>query len=183
MKRSARQFAGLALIAGLLVPSAALATEAETLASATGYSAPPGSATATARYDGDLGFARTETRSGRVNLARGVAVGVDEDGLALSLSTAVAPSRGPAFAVSFNLSISESGEVAHSLATSRAAGGAGRTVTVGGSAGASRAGAISTALASGRTTGGGMVKVQAASHHCDVRSRYCRTVHPVVRSR
>ena len=116
----------------LLAAMPTLASDAETSAQASDGAGHSGTATATARYAGDVGFARTDTRSGRVNLARGVAVGVDEDGLTLSVSLAVAPQRGPAVATNFNLSLGRNGAAAVSVGRSVAQGGATRTVTASG---------------------------------------------------
>ena len=83
----------------------------------------PGTAAATATYDGNgVGYTQTRTHSGRLNLARGVSVGIDEDGVMLSTSYAIAPTRGAAVAGSFNLRIGRDGSVA---------GGAGQSVATG----------------------------------------------------
>ncbi|MBK9118157.1 MAG: hypothetical protein IPM18_00920 [Phycisphaerales bacterium] len=122
------------LVTGLMIGvgvSGAWASEAQTSASATG-GRNNGAATATARYDGQVGFARTDTKTGKVNLARGVAVGVDANGLSLSLSHAIAPQHGPAIATNFNMSIGRDGEVNHSVGSAVATGGSGRTVMAGG---------------------------------------------------
>lgn len=122
------------LVTGLMIGigvSGAWASEAQTSASATG-GRNNGAATATARYDGQVGFARTDTKTGKVNLARGVAVGVDANGLSLSLSHAIAPQHGPAIATNFNMSIGRDGEVNHSVGSAVASGGSDRTVMAGG---------------------------------------------------
>lgn len=113
MKALKFNVAVLAVWTGSLALSmAASGGEADTSASARrGSFGRPGTATGTAHYEGDTGFARTDTRTGAVNESRSVALGVDEDGLALSVSTAVAPNRGPAMAANFNLSIGEDGDV------------------------------------------------------------------------
>lgn len=165
MKRKEQllMMAGGLVLAGLV--SVAAASDAETSAQATGGRGPSGSALATARYEGDVGFARTDTRSGRVNLARGVALGFDADGLSLSLSTALAPRSGPALATTFNISIGTNGEVAHSVGTALATGGTARTVAAGGSAATARHGGTAVAAASGRTQSGGTVRVATQSEH------------------
>ncbi len=212
MKRTMRKsvLCGMILMLAGVLP--ALGSDAETTARATGSRLGPGTAAATARYEGDLGFARTDTRSGTVNIARGVAVGFDEDGLSLSFSTAIAPRLGPAFGTTFNMTLGSNGEVAHSIGTSVATGGLARTVSVGGSATSTHFGSTSTALAGGSTLGGGVVKASTTSDHYrvlptvghaapiegrgpvvavggrvagrdDGSTRYVRTVHRVVRSR
>lgn len=128
-----------AVLSGLFLTASTFAGDAAT--SATAGSNPRtggGTAAATATYDGRVGFARTDTRSGRVNTARGVAVGVDENGLSLSVSTAVAGRVGPAIATNFNLTIDRDGDVAHSTGVSVANGPGPREVTAGGSTGATR---------------------------------------------
>ena len=211
MKRTIRKsgLCGMTLMLAGVLP--ALGSDAETTARATGSRFVPGTATATARYEGDLGFAHTDTRSGKVNIARGVAVGFDEDGLSLSFSTAISPSRGPALGTTFNMTLGRNGEVAHSIGTSLATGGLARTVTVGGSATSTRYGSTSAALAGGSTLGGGVVRASTTSDHYrvlpmvghavpievrgpaaavagrvagrdDGSTRYVRTVHRVVRS-
>ena len=170
MKRMKLLLAPLALFA---TAALALASDAETSATATGGRGHAGSAAATARYDGNIGFARTNTRSGRVNLARGGAVGVDERGLSLSISTAIAPRRGPAIATNFNMSIDRSGRSSHSIGTAIAQGGTRRSATVAGST-TTRRGGSSLSLASGRTRGGGIVRARTESHHSRPRLRAIR---------
>jgi len=119
-----------------------------------------GTASATAHYTGDVGFARTDTRTGTVNAARAVAVGVDEHGLSLSVSTAIASRLGPAIATNFNLTINTGGEAAVSVGSAVARGGAARTVATGGSAVSRPATPTATSSASGKTTSGGTVRVR-----------------------
>lgn len=150
-------------LAGLLLATpTTLASDAETSASATGGRGRAGTSAASARYDGDIGFARTDTRSGRVNLARGIAVGVDEDGLSLSLSTAVASQRGPALATNVNISVGRDGRTSSSVGTAVARGGRERSVSVGGST-TTRPGRATISHATGRTLGGGSVRAQTTS--------------------
>ncbi|MCK4343084.1 MAG: hypothetical protein KAY37_15320, partial [Phycisphaerae bacterium] len=113
MKRT-NHTALMALVGFALLASAAacLASDAETSASATGGRRRSGTASAAARYEGDLGFARTNTRTGALNAARAVALGVDRDGVSLSVSTAIAPQHGPAVATNFNMSIGTRGDAA-----------------------------------------------------------------------
>lgn len=154
-----------------LLASPATASEAETSAGATGRRRRPGTATATARYKGDLGFARTDTRSGTLSAARAVALGLDEEGLSLSLSTAVAPRLGPALATNFNISIGTDGQVAHSVGRALARGGRERTASVAGrtttGTGCHSASAVS--RATGRTSYGGVARVRTTSRHHDRR--------------
>ncbi len=112
-----------------LATGTTLASDAETNASAGN-----GTAAATARYEGDIGFARTQSRSGRITTAQGVAVGVDEDGLSLSLSRAIDTPWGPAIASNFNLSIERDGDVSFSTGRSVAQGQIERVAWAGGGA-------------------------------------------------
>lgn len=145
---------------------AALASDAAT--SATAGSRPGGgTAAATAHYEGDVGFARTNTRSGAVNIARGVAVGFDEDGLSLSVSNAVATRNGPAVATNFNLSIDRDGDVSHSSGIAVARGPVEQSASAGGSVGTGLDARPATSVASGRTDLYG--SVYAATQAQDVR--------------
>ncbi|MCC6359230.1 MAG: hypothetical protein IT450_10830 [Phycisphaerales bacterium] len=103
-----------AVLAGLMISGAAMAGDARTSAEASNGLLRDGSATATAQYQGKAGFAQTASHSGRVNTARGVAVGVDKQGMTLSVSNAVAPKIGPAVAVNFNIGIDRDGDVTKS---------------------------------------------------------------------
>lgn len=129
----------------------AMAADAATSAGVTGRNGQPGTATATAHYAGEAGYARTTSRSGTITQARGIAVGVDQNGLALSLSNAV-EHRGLAVATNFNLSIGRDGEVSTSNGVAIGRGGQEREVMAGGAAGAGRP-AVS--QASARTEHGG----------------------------
>ncbi|MGB0715463.1 MAG: hypothetical protein ACPGXK_06270 [Phycisphaerae bacterium] len=71
-------------------------------------------AEANAEYDGHLGYANTRSRTGPVSTARGVAWGLDEDGLSISLSHAISGPLGLSAARNLNLSIGTNGEVAMS---------------------------------------------------------------------
>ncbi len=115
---------------GLWMAGAAIASDADTSATAGPGRYGTGTAAATAHYEGDYGFARTDSRTGAVNLARGVAVGVDEDGISLSLSNALAPRYGPAVATNFSMSIGTDGRV--STSTGRAESDVPATVSVAG---------------------------------------------------
>lgn len=163
MKNMCVALSSLTCFALLLATIPALASDAETSASATGGRRASGNATATARYEGDVGFARTDTRTGQVNLARGVAVGVDEDGVTVSLSLAVAPKNGPAIATNLNLTFNRDGTTAVSTGHSVATGGAARTVSAGGRSTATHHDAIATSTAAGHTTSGGIVRAVTRS--------------------
>lgn len=135
-----------AMLTGLLLTTTAFASDAETSATA-GTRFGAGNATATANYDGRIGFARSNAHSGRVNAAKGVAVGVDKDGISLSVSTAVAGKLGPALAATFNMSIGRDGEVSKSTGLTVARGAVEREASAGGATHAGRfeTGAIATA--------------------------------------
>ncbi len=130
MKRGMMRLAAMGLM--LSGASAALASEAETRASADGRRGGAGTASAEARYEGDVGFARTDSRSGNVSSARGVAVGLDEDGLSFSISNAIAGRRGIALASNLNITIGLDGEVAVSGGNSVARGPISRGASAGG---------------------------------------------------
>ena len=86
-------------------------------------------ASAEASYDGPAGIARTDTRVGRVNFARGLAVSYGPQGISLSQSIGV--SRGPfGTAHNFQLSVGPHGtHVGHGGVVSR--GGDTRVITGG----------------------------------------------------
>ncbi|MFQ5489890.1 MAG: hypothetical protein ACE5GE_04130 [Phycisphaerae bacterium] len=93
----------------------------------------PGTASATAGHEGGgIGFARTNTRSGRINFGQGISLGLDANGLSFSTSYAVAPTRGPAVAGTFNLGIGLDGSVSRSVGRSVATGDRTRSVNAGG---------------------------------------------------
>ena len=165
------------LLATLLVSmtclATALASEAETSATAgSNRDQRNGTAAATARYEGTIGFARTNTRSGRLSTARGVAVGVDENGLSLSVSQALAPRNGPAIATNFNLSLGRDGSVSGSTGMSRASGPIHRSATASGRTGTGR-NQGATSLASGTSDRFGRVK--AVTRANDYRPRILRS--------
>jgi hypothetical protein len=145
----------------------ALAGEANTSASATTGRGHPGNASATANYDGvgGEGFARTRTdTTGGLSLARGVAVGFDGDGLDFSFSHAIAPTAGPAYAGTFNMSIGTNGQVSTSYGGTLATGGAARTASAGGATRSDGHGANAQATATGNTVGGGQVNAWTRSN-------------------
>jgi hypothetical protein len=151
----------------------ALAGEASTSATAENGWRNPGSAGATANYDGDggIGFARTHSDTGQVNHSRGLAVGFDRDGLDFSFSHAIAPKFGPAYAGTFNLSIGMDGSVNGGYGNSVARGGEQRAVEAGGTTRSDLHGGTTLANASGRTHGGGTVQADTQTYHRKVVSR------------
>ena len=145
----------------------AFAGQANSSASASSPGWGPGIATATAGYDGGgIGFARTDTKSGNVNLAQGVSFGFDQEGLSLSSSFAVAPTSGPAAAGTFNLALGLDGDVSYSVGRTVATGDPYRSVASGGSATPGRFGRSGTAVATvnGRTGPRGRVLAKTHSH-------------------
>ncbi len=143
----------------------AWAGEAGTSATAGTGGPAGGTAAATANYTGGgPGVARTRTSTGDVNIARGVAWGVDQNGLDFSFSHAIAPRFGPAYAGTFNLSIGRDGAVAGSYGGSLAEGGLARTVQAGGMTRSAPSGGTSAvANAGGNTVGGGRVDARTNS--------------------
>lgn len=162
MKRMLRGWVSLSTLWLGAWATPAMASDAATSATA-GRGPGGGNAAATARYEGEVGFARTNTQTGRVNLARGVAVGIDDDGLSLSISNAIATSHGPAVASTLNLSIDRDGSVATSSGVSVANGPIQREATAGGQTSTGRGGATAQALASGRTDRFGQVRATTHS--------------------
>ncbi len=128
MKRLQTSLFGL-LVCGLC--GTAFASEAETSASVGNGYGRASTAAATARYEGDIGFARTQTRSGAVDRARGVAVGFDEDGLSISLSNAVGR-FGTTIASTLNVSIGSDGRVSASGGSAVGSGSLHRSASAGG---------------------------------------------------
>lgn len=153
------------LLCVIVVPAATLASEARTTANASSRPNGPGTVAATATYQGDRGYARTQTRTGEVNHARAVAVGIDENGLSVSISHAVASQDGPAFATNFNYTFSRNGDVARSSGQVTASGGVERSVAVSGQTSSGRGGPAASSLATGRTTPGGIVRANVRSDH------------------
>lgn len=157
--------------------AAALAADAETSASAGGFrGSRSGTATATASFDGDVGFTRTDSRSGRVNVARGVAVGFDEDGLSLSISNAIDPRFGPAIATNFNMSIDRDGDVSTSGGLGLVSGPGFRQVTAGGATGTGFVQPHATSFASGDTDARGRV-IASTRSYSSPRSVPIRVIH------
>jgi hypothetical protein len=156
MNANVMKTGSLAVMLVLALAAVAQAADAETSAEATsGRFGRPGTASGTARYVGDIGFARTDSRSGAVNSSRSVAVGVDENGLAVSMSTAIASQHGPAIGVQFSTAIGRDGRVSRSASRSIAQGGVQRGVAVGGRVSTLPA-SPSHGRAIARTVGGGI---------------------------
>lgn len=148
----------------LAISTAAFAADARTSAQAGQRPGQRnGDASATAQYEGDIGFARTNAVSGPTSASRGVAVGVDRNGLALSVSTAYAPAGGPSIGTSFNINIGAAGGSAHSRGDATADGPIERNVAVGGQVGQSRGVPQATASASARSDRLGMAQAQTHS--------------------
>lgn len=150
---------------GLFLTSAAIASDAATSASAGNANGQPGTAVATATYEGDRGFANATSRTGAVDIARGVAVGIDQDGLSLSISNAIATRNGTAIATNFNLEIERDGDVSWSRGAAVSNGPLQRSATVSGSAGNNGGHGTAMSLASGKTDDFGRVRVATESHN------------------
>jgi hypothetical protein len=153
----------------VLTAGAAVASDAATSAAVGGGFGRPGTAAATARYEGDFGLARTDTRTGRVNIARGLAVGVDEDGLAFSLSNAVLTPGGVSVATTLNIGIDRDGDVSTSTGLAIAAGPREREASAGGRVSTRPDGGGATSIAQGRSDRNG--RVIARTHSDDDRPR------------
>ncbi|MCG8405471.1 MAG: hypothetical protein MI923_09760 [Phycisphaerales bacterium] len=154
----------------LLTAPLAFAGEASTSASAGSNGFGPGTATATAGYNGGgRGYARTQTRSGHVNFGRGVAFGIDRNGVSFSSSHAIAGRFGPAVARNFNMTIGFDGRVSRSSGTTVAGGSATRQAQAGGFARAVRGNPTSASTVSGRTGPRGFVQART-----DAKSNYRR---------
>lgn len=144
--------------------AAAWGGEAETSATAGGHRyRPNGTAAATARYTGDIGFAQTRSRSGKISTARGLAVGFDENGLTLSASNAVAGRFGLAVATNFNLSIGIDGSISHSQGAVVAIGPVHHSASAGGRATAGRHDSGAVSRAAGRSDRRGSVQARTDS--------------------
>ena len=175
MSLQSRNKSGLARTSGrvvvalgsiLLAAPLAAAGQASTSASAGSNGHGPGTAAATAEYTGDQGrgYADTRTRSGPVNYARGVAYGIDQNGISFSVSHAVAGRRGPAFASTYNLSIGFDGSISRSRGVSVANGSRSRTAHAGGFSRAGRGRTTAVATAGGRTGRRGYVRANTHTH-------------------
>jgi hypothetical protein len=166
----------------LILTVQAIASDAETSATAgSSRGQANGTAAATARYQGDQGFARTDTRSGAVNIARGVAVGVDRSGLSLSVSNAFASKYGPAVATNFNLSIGLDGRVSSSTGVAVSNGPLSRSASAGGQTATGGRGAGAISQASGHSDPLG--RVTATTRADDYRPRGVVVVREPVRVR
>ena len=165
--------ASLVLVA---LNATAFAADAETSARAGSHiGRTNGTAAATARYEGELGFATTSTESGPINRSRGVAVGVDENGVAISVSGAIAPKNGPAVATNFNLSVDRDGDVETSRSVSVARGPLHREASAGGATKSGRNG-MATSTAGGKTDRFGRVEAESRSESFKGQANVVRTV-------
>ena len=146
---------------------AALAGQAITNAGASNGWGYDGTAVATADYDGvgGDGFARTRTDTGELNRSRALAVGYDREGLDFSISHAVAPRLGPAYAGTLNVSIGHDGQVNGSYGGVVSRGGLTRSVEAGGATRSDRAGGSAVAHASGEALPHGQVEAQTHSYN------------------
>lgn len=139
-------------------PDRLLAGEASTSAGVTQIGSLPGTANANASYTGDgRGQARTNTRSGPVSFAQGVAYGVDRDGFDFSVSYAVGGRFLPAAASTFSVSIGRDGSVASSGGLSTASPAPIRSVNAGSFARSQPGGSVAAATAGGRSDPHGTV--------------------------
>jgi len=142
----------------MCLPVTVRAGEAGSSASAGSNGFGSGSASADAYYHGDgPGMAKTKTRSGKVNFARGFAIGFDEDGLSLSVSHAVASRFGPAYAGTLSMNIGLDGSVSNSFGHALSLGSHRRSAQAGGFAGSTPRGSTAGASAGGSTGFGGRV--------------------------
>ena len=169
-----------AAVAFSMFSAAALASDAATSASAGSTRGQRnGTAAATASYQGDVGFARTQSRSGSVNTARGVAVGVDANGLTLSISRALATRTGSAVATNFNLSIGRDGRVSGSTGIALARGPLRSSASAGGQASTDGRNATAISQASGKSDAFGQASASTRSFSTKARTQPV----PIKRSR
>jgi hypothetical protein len=123
-------------------------------ASSAGSSAEVGSrygvdrAAATANYDGRVGFARTKAKTGKINLARGVALGIDREGISFSISNAIGGKRA-SLASNLNVSFGRDGDHSVSMGSTVSRGNRYHSAQAGGSASSYRGRSSATAAASG----------------------------------
>jgi len=166
-----KRFAAITMTFGLCLSGSVFASEAETSAQANNSIYGNSGASATARYEGDVGFANTRTRSGEVSIARGVAVGVDEDGISLSASHAVSNRSGVGLAGNFNMTIGRDGQVAVSGGNTLSLGRRGQSADAGGATGTSRRGPTAVSSAGGSTDDRGTVSTNTFARTSDPRER------------
>jgi hypothetical protein len=153
----------MATIFGALT-AATLGGETATSATAGSNGRGPGYAGATADYNGNgIGVTRTKAETGRINFARGLSLGFDEDGLSLSTSYALAPKYGPAVGGTFNMNIGLDGQRSASFGQTVASGDRNRTVTAGGFAGSNRGMGRAGATVTGTTGPRGEVRSMTRS--------------------
>ncbi len=164
--RKNRYSAGVAAVM-MAFPFAAFAGVANTSATAGSSGWGPGTAAATANYDGDgVGFTKTKASSGKLNIARGLSVGFDQSGLSVSHSYAIAGQRGPAVGGTLNVHIGQDG-VALSGGQTVASQGRTREVTASGEAGSVGRRPVATAATSGYASGRGVVNARTFSRTDD----------------
>jgi hypothetical protein len=175
-----RLISSVVTMAAVAITPGAWAGDAETSAMAGSGFGRPGTAAATAAYEGDLGFARTRTRSGPLSVARGVAVGVDEDGLSLSVSNAIAARRGLALATNFNIEIERDGDVSFSTGRAVSRGPLFREASVGGFAGNNRGHGVASSFAAGNSDPFGRVHAVTHSVSREARPEFRRLSRPVI---
>lgn len=172
MKRSFASVVALSCVA-LVVPFAGASGAGSSATAGYDRATRGGVAEATAHYDGRIGWARTNTETNRRGSnAQGLAVGVDDDGVSLSVSNAIAPRRGPALATTFNLSIGRDGDVSSSVGLSTANGPIAREATAGGETATRRSGGTAAAFADGRTDRFG--RVDTVTHANQTPRRFVR---------
>jgi hypothetical protein len=144
-----------------LMSSIALAGDAFSNAGAGWNAYGNGTADATAGYRGDgQGYARTDTRTGRVNVAQGISWGLDEHGISFSASHAAASRFLPAAAGNLNIAIGFDGSVGTSGGLSFANGPVNRYANAGGSALTNHNGSTAGATAGGRSDSLGYVQAK-----------------------
>ncbi len=152
----------LAAVALGAMASAVLAAEADTSANA-GTSYGRGNAEASARYEGQIGFARTKSKTGKISLARGLAVGVDHNGLSLSASHALSLRGGVAVARNFNFSLGRDGQIAVSSGGALSLGAHQRSAGVSGFSGVWHGSPKAASSAYGKTDPRGIVKTRSTA--------------------
>ncbi len=118
-------------------------------------------AAATADYHGRVGIARTNAKTGKINLARGLALGLDEDGVSFSLSQALGGQRA-SLASNLNVSLNRDGDHSVSFGSTLSRGPRHHSAKVEGGASADRRSTRATAAASGDADRRGRVDARAS---------------------
>jgi hypothetical protein len=121
-------------------------------------------AAATADYDGRVGIARTNAKTGKINLARGLALGLDEDGVSFSLSQALGGKRA-SLASNLNVSLNRDGDHSVSFGSTVSRGSQHHTARVEGGASADRRRTRATAAARGDADRRGRVDARASARN------------------